>query len=204
MLWRIGKALIGCCSCSCSPFSKPGKSELLFHHRGGEGRGEMKGGWRERRDGAAVRPGARCCSSSWQPAQHVHSPDWKTKGLQPRSTGKSVRTAQMCWGMDAWPWGESTRGSEASRGRGDEAEGKRMRSRVMGTPPHTSALLCYETHSQALSSLHSPLFLVGGVNIFSIFSLPLFQLAGFVLNCTGAAQSQALCLTPLATLLCII
>lgn len=67
--------------------------------KGGERR---RGEWRERRDGAAVGTWARCCSSSWQPAQHVHSPDWKTKGLQPRSTGKSVGTAQMWMDTSAW------------------------------------------------------------------------------------------------------
>lgn len=42
---RIGKALIGGSASapqSCSPFRKPGKSDLLFHHQGGEERGKKK------------------------------------------------------------------------------------------------------------------------------------------------------------------
>lgn len=88
------------------------------------------------------------------------------------------------------------RGSKAPHEEEMKQRGRRMRSTVIGTPPHTSAHLCREIHSQALSSLHSHLLLVGGVHIFSIFSLPFSQFAGFVFNCTDAAQSQAVSHTP--------
>lgn len=104
---RIGKALIGGSASapqSCSPFRKPGKSDLLFHHQGGEERGKKKKkGKAKKRQRGCTGNGPGCWLSSWQPTKHVRGPDWKTKGLEPRSSGKSAGTVQMRQGTDTSP-----------------------------------------------------------------------------------------------------
>lgn len=136
------------CSSSCSPFGKPGKSELLFQHRGGEGRGEKKAGNEGKEEMErlwGLGPGAV------HPAGSQHS--MSTAQTEKQRGSSHVPLANQ-WGQprcaEGWiPYPEDKAREaekpplkEPPRGRADEAEGKDEEQGDKRPPPHTSAPLC--------------------------------------------------------------
>lgn len=139
---------------SCSLFSKPGKSDLLFHHWGEEGRMQRRGGWgwgegeKQRRDREAVRERARVPTVQLAASRACPQPRLKNKGAQATFQWKISRD-----GPDAPRDGYLTTAIKHERqgshlcgslwGRGEmKWWGKTMRSSLMGDPLLTPAHLC--------------------------------------------------------------
>lgn len=148
---RIGKPLIGgsvSAPQSCSPFRKPGKSDLLFHHQGGEEREKKKRREKQRRDREAVQgmgQGAGCPAGSRQsmsaaqtekqrgsshvPVENQRGRSRCAKGQIPHPNDKSQEVAKP-------PLQEPPRYRDEAAGKDDEVQSD--------GDPHTPQLICAE------------------------------------------------------------
>lgn len=187
---RIGKALIGGSTAApraWSPFGKPGKSELLFHHWGGERRGKRRREGGEKPEGkrkeetgrlwGAGRPAGTGTASPQPRLKTKGAPatfQWKISGDSPDVPRDGYLTPMTNHKRQRSLFCISLSGIEEMKQRG-----RMMRSSVMRTP--TPQLICVEKPipKPSLPSTLLYFWMVGGglpPPFFSVSSLGLFSL----------------------------